>query len=192
MGSTKLKESKEKTEEKKVEKPKKAPEVKKKAELKDIVRVIGTDLNGNVPLKSVLTNIKGISFTMSRAICNASGLDSEAVLKSLSENEIKKLEEVIKNPAKFGIPTWALNRRKDIDTGMDLHLSGIDVDVVKKFDIQKMIDMKSFKGVRHMLGLPVRGQRTRSSFRKGRIVGVVRKAVRVLQEKGGEKEKGKK
>jgi ribosomal protein S13 len=34
-----------------------------------------------------------------------------------------------------------------------------------------------------MLGLPVRGQRTRSSFRKGRVVGVVKKSVRMAQEK---------
>jgi small subunit ribosomal protein S13 len=113
-------------------------------------------------------------------------------LGSLTESDIQKLENVIRNPIKFGIYNWFLNRRKDTDTGQDLHLSGPDLEVVRRFDIQKMIDMKSYKGIRHMLGLPVRGQRTRSGFRKGRVVGVVRKTIRVLQEKGKEKKEEKK
>ena len=60
-----------------------------------------------------------------------------------------------------------------------MHVSSHDVDVTRKFDVQRMIDKKTYKGVRHMLGLPVRGQRTRSSFRRGRTVGVIRKSVRL-------------
>ncbi len=66
-------------------------------------------------------------------------------------------------------------------------MTGPELDVTKKFDIQGKIDIKSYKGTRHMFGLPVRGQRTRSSFRKGKIVGVVRKSVRIIQEKKGKK-----
>lgn len=184
MGTTKVKATEEKPKVKE-EKPKKVE--KPKAELKEIVRVIGTDLDGSKPLGRALLGIKGISHSMSRSICLVSGFDFDTKLGSMNESEMKKLEDVIKNPAKFGAPSWFLNRRKDVDTGKDLHFTGSDLDVLRKFDIKRMVDMRSYKGVRHMLGLPVRGQRTRSSFRKGRVVGVVRKSVRIVQGKEEEK-----
>jgi len=192
MGTTKLKgEEEKKPEAKKVEKPKEVPK-KKEVELKEIVRVIGADLDGSKPLRRALMKIKGINYTFCKAICNISGFDPDARLGSMAEADIKKLEEIIKNPAKFGVPSWLVNRRRDFDSGGDLHLSGSDIDVAKRFDVQKLIDMKSYRGIRHMLGLPTRGQRTRSSFRKGRSVGVVRKSVRILQDKGKEKKEEKK
>jgi small subunit ribosomal protein S13 len=79
-----------------------------------------------------------------------------------------------------------------VESGIDMHMSGSDVDVTRKFDVQRMVDKKTYKGVRHMLGLPVRGQRTKSSFRKGRTVGVVRKAARLTAGGGAKKELEKK
>lgn len=184
-----MKEKVEKPKEMNVVKPKK---VEKGPEIREIVRVMGADLDGSKPLRRSLTKIKGISHSFCKAVCYASGYDPDMKLGSLTESDIQKLENVIRNPIKFGIYNWFLNRRKDTDTGQDLHLSGPDLEVVRRFDIQKMIDMKSYKGIRHMLGLPVRGQRTRSGFRKGRVVGVVRKTIRVLQEKGKEKKEEKK
>jgi small subunit ribosomal protein S13 len=172
--------------EEKIEKPKKEKIEKKPVEKKEIrlvVRVMNTDLDGEKSLRNALLGIKGIGHAMSKAICFASGLDPNVKLGSLSEEDIAKLEAVIKEPTKYGIPTWFLNRRKEPETGTDIHLVGADLEIGKKFDIQRMIDLKTYKGFRHMLGLPVRGQRTRSSFRKGRVVGVVKKSVRITQEK---------
>ncbi len=181
MGVTRVKEEgKEKVKEKKKEK---VVKIKKKTEPKTIVRVAGTDLDGEKPLVRALKKIKGISFTMSKAICAASGFDPQRKLSTLSEEEIKKIEEVIKDPIKFGVPAYLVNRRKDRTTGKNMHLTGPDLDIATKLDIERMINIKSYKGVRHMLGLPVRGQRTRSSFRKGRAVGVVRKAVKIATKK---------
>ena len=95
------------------------------------------------------------------------------------------MEETLKNPTKFGIPAWVMNRRRDLVTGEDVHLVGADLEFAQKQDIKRMIDIKSYKGVRHMFGLPVRGQRTRSSFRKGRTVGVVRKKVMPAKKREG-------
>jgi small subunit ribosomal protein S13 len=181
MGVTKVK-----AEEEKVEKPKKEKVEKKvvgKKEVKVVVRVMNTDLDGEKPLKNALLGIKGISHAMSKAVCLAAGFDPNIKLGSLTENEIAKLEAVIKEPKKYGIPAWMLNRRKEPETGADFHLVGADLEIARKFDIQKMIELKTYKGFRHMLGLPVRGQRTRSSFRKGRVVGVVKKAAKVAQQK---------
>ncbi len=184
MGSTKLKEKKE---EKKTEMPKKVD--RPKMDMREIVRVSGTDLDGSKSLIRSLRGIKGISYTMSKAICAASGYDPNIKLGSLKEQDIQKIEQVIKNPLNFGLPRWIINRRLDIETGKDLHLSGQDLDVARKFDVQRMIGLKSYRGIRHMYGLPVRGQRTRSHFRKGRTVGVVRKEVRMALAKAGAEEK---
>jgi len=194
MGTTKVRaveEKAEKPKEKKVAKPTKIVKPEEK-ELRAIVRVAGTDLDGEKPLLRALKGVKGISHSMSKAICDASGFDPNVKLGSLTEKDIGKLEEIIKDPVKFGIPAWMVNRRKDVATGQDLHLTGSDLDVARKFDVQKMVDLKTWKGFRHMLGQPVRGQRTRSSFRGGRIVGVVRKAVRMQLEKEKKEEKEKK
>ncbi|HKZ45668.1 MAG TPA: 30S ribosomal protein S13 [archaeon] len=191
MGSTRVKAKEEKHEEKK-EKPKPAKPRLEKKEIKILVRVLNTDLDGEKSLIRTLKSIKGISHTMSRAICLVSGFDPNTKLGSLKEEDIHKIEEIIREPIKYGIPVFLVNRRKDIETGKDLHLSSVDMETGRRFDIQRMVDMKSYKGVRHMLGLPVRGQRTRSSFRKGRVVGVVRKSVKLALKKTEEEPKEKK
>ena len=179
MGVTRVKD--EKPKEKKPVRPKK---VEKPKELKDIVRIANTDLDASKPLSIALTKIKGIGHVMSKAICAASGFDAKIKVGSLKERDIEKIEEVINNPIKFGIPSYLVNRRKDIDTGKDIHLTGSDLDVTRKFDIQKMINIRTWKGFRHMYGQPVRGQRTRSHFReKGKVVGVMRKAIRIQMRK---------
>jgi small subunit ribosomal protein S13 len=193
LGTTKLKpmvEEEEKKEYKKAKKPEK-PKAESQ-ELRIIVRVMGSDLDGEKPLIQALQGIKGIGYSMSKAVVNATGFDPMSKLGSLAENDIQKVEQVIKNPENYAIPSWMLNRRKDRASGKDMHFSGSDLDVAKKFDIQRMIDIRSYKGVRHMLGLPSRGQRTRSSFRKGRVVGVIRKSALAQTAKTEEKKEEKK
>jgi len=58
----------------------------------------------------------------------------------------------------------------------------------KEFDIKRLKKVKSYRGMRHAFGLPVRGQRTRSHFRKGRSVGVQKKKVK--PQKGAKKDAG--
>jgi len=68
------------------------------------------------------------------------------------------------------------NRRSDPETGEEKHLVGTDLDMKKDFDIRRMKKIRSYRGIRHTSGLPVRGQRTRSNFRKkGQAVAVKRK-----------------
>jgi len=185
MGTTRVREV-DKLEEAE-EKPRKK-EFKKVAEVKkEIIRLANTDLDANKSLYMALTGIKGVGYSISRALCKAAGFDPTIKLNILSEQDREKLENVIFNPGKFGLPVWILNRRRDRETGEDLHLTGSDLDVARKFDIQRMIDIRTWKGVRHMHGMPVRGQRTRSSFRKGRTVGVIKKAVRLAMQKSEEK-----
>jgi small subunit ribosomal protein S13 len=71
-----------------------------------------------------------------------------------------------------------LNRRKDMETGEDRHLTTADLKFFNDNDIKMMKKMRSYKGIRHMEGLPVRGQKTKSKFRKnkGKVMGVKRRA----------------
>jgi small subunit ribosomal protein S13 len=80
------------------------------------------------------------------------------------------------NPLKYGSPRWMLNRRNDYETGDDRHLLTGDIGFVRDNDIKRLKMIKSRRGMRHMFGLPVRGQRTKSNFRKnkGKVLGVKR------------------
>ena len=149
------------------------------AEYRHIVRVSNTDLKGEKQLHMALHKIKGISFMFSNFICFSAKVEPIKKAGDLTEEEVKRLEDVIKNPAKYNCPTWLLNRRKDYETGADMHLINTDLDLSKDGDIKRMKKVKSYKGLRHTWGLPVRGQRTRSNFRKnkGKVsLGVVKKA----------------
>ena len=142
------------------------------AELREIVRVANTDIKGTVKLFFALSRIHGVSYSFSDAVCNYLSLDKHIAIGSLSEEEIKKIEDVIKNPLKHKFPTFILNRRRDVETGEDRHLLGSDLKLRKEFDVKRMKNIKSYKGIRHALGLPVRGQSTRSHFHKGKSMGV--------------------
>lgn len=164
---------------------------KEKHRMRMIIRVLGTDLDGEKDVAHAILKIKGVSHSFANAICKTAKIDPNKKLGSFTESEIAELEKAIKEPLEIGIASWLLNRRKSIESGKDSHVSGPDIDVTRKFDIQRMIDKKNYKGVRHMFGLPVRGQRTRSSFRRGKTVGVIRKSVRLATGTGKKEEEKK-
>jgi len=148
----------------------------KKEEFRQIVRIMDVDVDGNKSIYLALKKVKGISFSFANAICNLMGIDRKRKVGTFSEEEIEEIEKLIKNPK--GIPKWLYNRRKDYDTGEDKHLVSSDVDLQKEFDIKRLKKIKCYRGMRHALGLPVRGQRTKSHFRKGRTLGVMKKGVK--------------
>lgn len=155
--------------------------------VRSLVRVSNTDLDGDKYLPIAILGIKGINQAMSRAICIVSGFPMNKRLKDMPETEIQKLEQIIKNPEKFGIPNYLLNRRMDPETGEVGHKTGADLTVATRFDVQRYVNLKTYRGWRHMLGQPVRGQRTRSKFRqKGRVVGVLRKDIKIATGATGE------
>mgnify|MGYP000126626689 CR=1 FL=1 len=144
-------------------------------EFKHIVRVTDTDIDGTLKVAYALTKIKGISISLANAILKKARVNPDVRLGLLSEDQIKRIEDVIKNPIKYGIPGWLLNRRKDLETGEDLHLLSSDLVLRTKMDIDLMKKIKSWRGYRHAYGLKVRGQRTRTTGRTGKTVGVKKK-----------------
>ena len=144
-------------------------------EFRHIVRVTDTDIDGSLKVGYALTKIKGVSISLVNAVLKKAGVNPEIRLGLLSEEQVKKIEDVLLDPAKYGIPSWLLNRRKDLETGKDLHLLGSDLVLRTKMDIDLMKKIKSWKGYRHAYGLKVRGQRTRTTGRTGKTVGVSKK-----------------
>ncbi|RLG70646.1 MAG: 30S ribosomal protein S13 [Candidatus Iainarchaeum archaeon] len=149
------------------------------AEIKYIVRVAGKDLSGIYPLERALRGIKGISHSLARVIAlvfeRETGVPYDIKLGKLDEKQVKKLEDIILHPENYSIPGWLLNRQKDPESGKTMHLVMGDLDFALRKDKQRLSKIKSYRGLRLMLGLPVRGQRTKSSFRKGPVVGVSKK-----------------
>ncbi len=161
------------------EKPKKAEEKPKKAEeaeeLKHIVRILNTDLEGKKQVHMALTGIKGVGRRAASIFTAKAGVDPYATLGLLPDEQIDALKKVIEGDVSTVMPVWMLNHRGDMTTGSDLHIMGMDLTMKLREDLDLMKKMRSYKGIRHERGLRVRGQRTRSTGRTGAIVGVSRK-----------------
>ncbi len=134
-------------------------------EFKAMIRMLDTDINGNLPAVEGITRIKGIGPTLSRAILHRLGIPLNKRIGFLTDEELAKIEEEIKNVAK-NFPPYLLNRRFDRYSGENLHLIGADLKFVTERDIEFEKSIKSWRGIRHALGLKVRGQRTRTTGRK--------------------------
>ena len=163
-----------------------------KPNFKYIVRVANVDIQGNRPIRIALTEIKGIGINLADIICVCAGIDKTKKAGDLSDEHVKKLNQVVENLPAQGVPTWIFNRRKDYDTGADMHLFTGNISFYRENDIKRLKKIKSLKGVRHGKGLPVRGQRTKSHFRKnkGKVVGVAKKKIAPAAAEGGKKEAG--
>ena len=148
-----------------------------KQELKYFVRIANADLDGNKAISNSLTKIKGIGAMFSHAICSAANIPMTKKTGYLSDKEVEKIEDVLRDPLKSGLPAWILNRKRDPEDNLDKHLIGTNLSFIQDNDIKMLKKIKAYRGIRHSLGLPVRGQRTKSNFRKnkGKVMGVKKK-----------------
>ena len=141
-------------------------------EFQHIVRIVGNDILGEKKAVIGLTQIRGIGFNFANAILHSLKIDSNANIGNLSNSEIQSIENLIKNPSSENFPIWFFNRRKDLETGKNMHLITSDIALTVRNDIEREKTVNSWRGIRHMFGLKVRGQRTRTTGRKGGAVGV--------------------
>ena len=123
--------------------------------------------------------VKGIGFNFARALLQVLKINPNSNVGFLTESQVEQIENAMRNPSSVNIPSWFLNRQKDMDTGSDFHLITSDVDFNIRNDIEREKGMNSWRGFRHTYGLKVRGQSTRTTGRKGGAVGV-KKVGKVL------------
>ncbi|MCL5430248.1 MAG: 30S ribosomal protein S13 [Candidatus Marsarchaeota archaeon] len=184
----------EKQQEAKAEKPSASAEAKseKKPEKKEggkrkepertssIIRLAGKDVNGELSLQRALDQVKGIGQSMAHALSHSIetnlGIQRSTQLSTLNEDQIEKIEEVIKNPAKYGIPEFMLNRNKDFETGRNVHVVSNDLLFAGRQDVTRDVSNRTWRGFRHQYGQKVRGQHTRSTGRSGATIGVMKKS----------------
>jgi len=152
-------------------------------EFRHIVRIMGSDASGTLKISYALTQIKGVGYSLSNAILKKSSVNPDTRVGFITEAEIDRIEEVMKDPLKFGLPIWLLNRRKDGETGKDSHLITADLVLRTKMDIDQAKEVRSWRGYRHAYGLKVRGQRTKTTGRAGKALGVKKKTL--MQKPGG-------
>ena len=142
---------------------------------KYIVRIAGVDIKGDLKLPHGLAMIKGIGYNTAIAVIRSLGLDPDMKVGYLSEEQIKRLDEILRDITKLGLPSWLYNRRKDYETGRDMHVVGNELIYYARRDIEREIKIGSWRGLRHKLGYKVRGQRTRTTGRLGMTIGVTKK-----------------
>ncbi len=144
------------------------------SEYRHIVRILGNDIPGEKKTLAGLTQIRGIGYNFANAVMCRLGIDPNSSMGYMDEETAGRIEEIIKDPQSAGFPVWFLNRRKDIETGEDKHLLTSDIQFTVRNDIERERQTRSWRGYRHMYGLKVRGQRTRTTGRKGGTVGVAK------------------
>jgi small subunit ribosomal protein S13 len=107
-----------------------------------MARIAGVDLP-NKHVDIALTYIYGIGRSSAAAICETAGIDSERRINDLSPEEINVLRKIIENDYK-------------VEGRLRTEVS---------LNIKRLMDIGSYRGLRHRKGLPVRGQRTRTNAR---------------------------
>lgn len=143
-------------------------------EIKHLVRIMNTDLQGNQPVQYALTGIRGVGRRTARIIIDSTGIDPKGTIGYLSDEDITKLDSTIDAFEKT-VPEWMLNRRNDPLTGDSKHLLGQDIIMTFREDINNLKKVRAYRGIRHERGLKVRGQRTKSTGRRGSTIGVSKK-----------------
>lgn len=155
---------------KEVKEPKQQRGPKPEDNYVELIRIYGNDIPGDKQLYVGLTYIKGISWATSNAVCRLLGLDKKIRISQLTKEQTDKIESFLQKPHFYN---FMKNHQRDYDSGESKHFLTNELDMTREFDIKRMKQIKSYKGMRHALKQPVRGQRTRSHFRTtGIVVGV--------------------
>jgi small subunit ribosomal protein S13 len=147
------------------------------AEMEDfkyIVRLANTDVDGEKGVEIALQGVKGVGKRVAEIIVKKAGVPRLKKIGTLEDSDIDKLEQLILNYGEIA-PIWAVNRQNDYETGEDLHIIGIDLEMIRKDDVNRLKMIRSYRGIRHENGHKVRGQRTRSNGRTGLTLGVSRR-----------------
>jgi len=153
-------------------------------EYRHIVRIVGNDIPGERKLLVGLTQIKGIGYNFAIAVCDTLKINTNSNIGNLTDANVQAIEKLITDPVGGNFPTWFINRQKDIETGSNLHLLTSDIPFTLRNDIERERITASWRGYRHLSGLKVRGQRTRTSGRKGGAVGVAKAGLAAPVKKG--------
>ncbi|XP_003702861.2 ribosomal protein S18 [Megachile rotundata] len=140
-----------------------------------ILRVMGTNIDGNRKVMFAMTAIKGVGRRYANIVLKKADIDLDKRAGECSEEEVEKIVTIMANPRQYKIPDWFLNRQKDIVDGKYSQLTSSYLDSKLREDLERMKKIRAHRGLRHYWGLRVRGQHTKTTGRRGRTVGVSKK-----------------
>ncbi|KAJ2491038.1 ribosomal 40S subunit protein S18B [Coemansia sp. RSA 2050] len=146
-----------------------------KDQFQDMIRVLNTNVQGNVNIMYALTSIKGVGRRYANIVCKKADIDMTKRAGEFSAEELERIVEIIQNPLQYKIPQWFLNRQKDHATGKYSQLVANGVDNSLREDIERLKKIRVHRGIRHSFDLRVRGQHTKTTGRTGKTVGVTKK-----------------
>lgn len=160
--------------EKKAKKQAKKVSAETDPDFRHLVRIAATDLPGTKRVHIALTGVKGVGKRLAPLVADRAGVPRDVKIGSLSDEQLERLVAAVGDVGEIA-PHWMRNRQNDYDSGDDLHHIGAEIDIAVKDDVNRLKKIRAYRGVRHELGLRVRGQRTRANNRTGITVGVQRK-----------------
>ena len=108
-----------------------------------MARIAGIDIPRNKRVEIALTYIYGIGVTRSNEILARAGVNPDTRVKELTEEEVGKIKTIVENEY-----TVEGELRKEV-----------------QLSIKRLLDIKCYRGLRHKMGLPVRGQRSKTNAR---------------------------
>lgn len=139
-----------------------------------MARILGINLPDNKRIDYALTLFYGIGWSLSRKILDQTGIATSTKVSGLKEEDIKKIIALLEKTYKV-----EGDLREEIND-----------------NIKRLREIGSYRGTRHLKGLPSRGQRTRSNARtkrgKRRTVGALKKEVWAKMEQSKTAEPAKK
>jgi small subunit ribosomal protein S13 len=112
-----------------------------------MVRILGNNLSNKKKISIALTCIYGIGLPTSRKVLQQLSIDPDTKVAELTEKNVSALRDILETE--------------------EFKLEG-DLKRMISLNIKRLIDINSFRGRRHLKGLPVRGQRTRTNNRTSR------------------------
>ncbi len=142
-----------------------------------IVRVAGSDLDGQRSTALALTGVRGVGLRVAEATCRLAHVDAGEMIGNLPEASVEGIEALLGRLPKE-VPGWMINHPSDRASGEPMHFFGAELETSKRDDVNLMKMIRSYRGVRHERGQKVRGQRTRSNGRTGMAAGVLKKAAK--------------
>ncbi|KAJ9098907.1 ribosomal 40S subunit protein S18B [Naganishia cerealis] len=141
-----------------------------------ILRLLNTNVDGKRKIMYALTEIKGVGRRYANLVCKKADVDMNKRAGELNSDELERIVTIMQSPAQFKIPTWFLNRRKDVVEGKNLHVVSNQVDSKFRDDIERLKKIRSHRGLRHYWNLRVRGQHTCTTGRRsGKTVAAKKK-----------------
>merc|ERR1712038_2154163 len=137
-----------------------------------ILRIQNTNIDGNIKIGHALTSIRGMGRRFTDLTLKKAEIDQSKRAGQINEAELERISTVMANPKNFKIPVWFLNRQRDIK---DSKLTSNSLDNKLREDLERMKKIRIHRGIRHHWGLRVKGQKTKTTGRHGRAVGVLAK-----------------